>query len=142
MAAWVSLGLLAIAGFRVPRPLRVVPLGDSITEGGYNMFDSYRPFLFHSLRRACGVPPEFIGSRRGMWDPAAGPLAMRVLKNVTWGQDHEGHFGWTTQQVLDGCPGPQQRGGQLPGCSGAAGRLSHWLPLYNGTIDGEPRLLV
>ena len=115
------------------RPLRIVPLGDSITEGYFGTFQSYRRFLFEHLREE-GGEPVFLGSRRGSWDPT-GASAQRALPAATWGQDHEGHFGWTTRQVLDGCPGPKGGRGALPGCTTAAGRLSQWLPLYNGTVD-------
>ena len=81
-------------------PLRIVPLGDSITEGMCGEFHSYRPFLWHSLvlqrqRAQGGRAPqlrggisaprtnvvrdysgvEFVGSRFGEWKPGNGTLA-------------------------------------------------------------------
>ena len=66
-------------------PLRIVPLGDSITEGMCGEFHSYRPFLWNALQRQRqhdnGAPQlrggnqavlEFVGSRYGEWNPSNG----------------------------------------------------------------------
>jgi lysophospholipase L1-like esterase len=49
------------------RPVRLMPLGDSITEGG-STFSNYRPLLAGKLR-AAGLAFEFVGSR--------GPASLR-----------------------------------------------------------------
>lgn len=74
--------------------VRILPLGDSITEG-IDARSSYRYWLGRGLGEA-GVAFDFVGSlrgaRRGGWDGAVDA-------------DHEGHWGWRADQVaarLDG----------------------------------------
>ena len=70
------------------RVMKVMPLGDSITEG-YNYGGAYRLYLWQNLEAEgleCGV--DLVGSldhhsAEGLDDP-----------------DHEGHSGWTTGQIL------------------------------------------
>jgi lysophospholipase L1-like esterase len=72
------------------RPLRVMPLGDSITAGvGSPSRSSYRTDLRRRLAGA-GVAVDFVGSQRS--GPGPDP-------------DHEGHGGWTIDRIsrhLDG----------------------------------------
>jgi lysophospholipase L1-like esterase len=71
-------------------PIRVMPLGDSITFGiGTPQQDSYRTDLYRRLTRA-GLSVDFVGSQRS--GTGADP-------------DNEGHPGWTIAQLseqLDG----------------------------------------
>ncbi|QOV88633.1 SGNH/GDSL hydrolase family protein [Humisphaera borealis] len=53
------------------KPVRIMPVGDSITEGG-KTFSTYRYPLFQKLT-AAGYRVEFVGSRKS--DSPAGPLA-------------------------------------------------------------------
>lgn len=76
------------------RAVRIMPLGDSITEG-IDARSSYRYWLGRGLRQE-GVVFDFVGSlrgaRRGRWP-----------KEVD--ADHEGHWGWRADEVaarLDG----------------------------------------
>jgi lysophospholipase L1-like esterase len=70
----------------VARPLRVMPLGDSITMGiGSATMSSYRVDLANRLA-AAGVPVDFVGSQRN-GAPATADL------------DHEGHSGWTIAKI-------------------------------------------
>lgn len=66
------------------RPVRVMPLGDSITHGLQHP-GGYRRHLWQ-LSRAAGVPLNFVGSQRN-GDP--------YLDDP----DHEGHPGWQIQQL-------------------------------------------
>lgn len=67
-------------------PLRIMPLGDSITFGvGAQHLDGYRPALFRRLTSA-GLDVDFVGSMRS----GSGPDA-----------DNEGHKGWTIEQLAD-----------------------------------------
>jgi lysophospholipase L1-like esterase len=67
-------------------PLRVMPLGDSITMGiGSATMSSYRVDLQKRLGRA-GLSVDFVGSQRG-----GGPATADL--------DHEGHSGWTIAQI-------------------------------------------
>jgi acyl-CoA thioesterase I len=70
-------------------PLRVMPLGDSITEAaaGHN---SYRRNLWFALNDA-GCQVDFMGSQRGVF---GAPSAL----NGDFDQDHEGHWGWRIDQ--------------------------------------------
>lgn len=65
--------------------LRILPLGDSITEGADH---SYRYALYSSLC-AAGLSFDFIGSQRG-----AG-----AHSQTGWDIDHEGHSGWATHDI-------------------------------------------
>lgn len=76
----------ASAGSVSTPPLRIMPLGDSITMGiGSATTSSYRVDLQNRLRRA-GLSVDFVGSQRD-GSPANADL------------DHEGHSGWTITQV-------------------------------------------
>jgi lysophospholipase L1-like esterase len=67
-------------------PIRVMPLGDSLTAGvGSSTGAGYRAALRAELTRA-GLPVDFVGSRRSGRGPDA---------------DHEGHPGWRTDNLTD-----------------------------------------
>lgn len=84
---------------RIPRPVHILPLGDSITQGGRTDREeySYRYPLFCMLKEK-GVDFDFIGS-----------LKTGLHKNFKWPDcdgepfdlDHEGHYGWKTAAVRD-----------------------------------------
>ncbi len=74
-------------------PVRVMPLGDSITEGA-TVEESYRYWLFRELA-AAGYRVDFVGSLRG----ARGG---RVPEGFD--ADHEGHWGWRADEVLRELP--------------------------------------
>ncbi len=77
---------IALAGDAV----RIMPLGDSITQG-IRQQNSYRRPLWHALREA-GLSVVFVGSqRRNYW---GGP------PERDFDMDHEGHWGWRTDQIL------------------------------------------
>jgi len=87
----------AVAAFGQPDSLRIMPLGDSITEaqGGVSEtqlgFASYRYWLWHELIDR-GHPVDFVGSQYGVWN---GPPPY-----TDYDQDHEGHWGWRADQIL------------------------------------------
>ncbi|MBI2963070.1 MAG: cellulose-binding protein [Deltaproteobacteria bacterium] len=81
--------LLAAAG-AAAAPLRIMPLGDSITEGAAGSA-SYRYWLAKDLAKA-GVDFDFVGSAHGVRGGAP--------RFGDFDADHEGHWGWTTGQVL------------------------------------------
>lgn len=77
--------------------LRIMPLGDSITESS-EQFSSYRLTLWRELRTA-GCKVNFVGSRRGVSvghrdQPSVAPA------NPNFDQDHEGHWGYRVDQIL------------------------------------------
>ncbi|WP_102126791.1 RICIN domain-containing protein [Deinococcus planocerae] len=74
-----------VAPVAAPAPTvtrRVMPLGDSITDG-YNIPGGYRPELFQKLT-AAALSTDFVGSLRN------GNLTDR---------DHEGHSGWRIDEI-------------------------------------------
>lgn len=98
----------------------LLPLGDSITDGGSRV-RSYRYHL-HRLLVAAGYEVEWLGSMVGVHDRNDGANAtagVPLLDARDWPvekQRHEGHWGWTAQQVLQGHTRQPQRG-----------QLSRWL---------------
>jgi acyl-CoA thioesterase I len=70
--------------------LRIMPLGDSITEAaaGHN---SYRRDLFFNLTGA-GCQIDFVGSQTGVYGAPSAP-------NGDFDQNHEGHWGWRIDQI-------------------------------------------
>lgn len=70
---------------------RIMPLGDSITQANKN-HNSYRRLLWLQLRKA-NYNVDFVGSSRenmGGTSPQS-----------DFDQDHEGHWGWRVDQILD-----------------------------------------
>ena len=88
----VALGLGGIAGTAAvaQEPVRIMPLGDSITQGRRSQ-PGYRPILWRRLAQA-GYRVDFVGS-----------LHATVEGSVLDGDfdaDHEGHWGWRADEVL------------------------------------------
>ena len=80
-------------------PLRILPVGDSITQGGRADREeyTYRYPLFGLLTDA-GVHFDFIGSLKvGLQPNATWP----DYKGKPFDPDHEGHYGWKTAAVRD-----------------------------------------
>jgi acyl-CoA thioesterase-1 len=75
--------------------LRVMPLGDSITEAESGRA-SYRYWLYHDLVRD-GWKVDFVGSRSGVYGGAP--------RFADFDADHEGHWGSTTREVRQGIDG-------------------------------------
>ncbi len=89
----VFTGLIALAGMSHlvtadQAAVRIMPLGDSITQG-YST--SYRRPLWLALRDA-GKNMDFVGSMDGHYAGGEEPGDYDV--------DHEGHWGWTADEVL------------------------------------------
>lgn len=84
ITAWV------VAATAQPDPVRIMPLGDSITEssGGHA---SYRYWLWHELLDA-GYHVDFVGSMYGVYNGQ--PLYS------DFDQIHEGHWGWRVDEIL------------------------------------------
>jgi acyl-CoA thioesterase I len=74
-------------------PVRIMPLGDSITEGA-NGDATYRYFLWHLLGDA-GYQVDFVGSMTGVKGRRAQP------KYPDFDQNHEGHSGWTAGKIAN-----------------------------------------
>ena len=85
------------------KPIRILPIGDSITQGGKvkQKEYTYRYPLFCMLKDA-GVNFDFIGSlKTGLQKEATWP----DYKGEKFDLDHEGHYGWKTGKVYEKLPG-------------------------------------
>jgi acyl-CoA thioesterase I len=69
--------------------LRILPLGDSITEGGPGAA-TYRYWLQKDLESR-GLEVDFVGSQRGVHGGEP--------RFDDFDQDHQGHWGWTSDEV-------------------------------------------
>lgn len=80
-------------------PIRILPLGDSITQGGRQDRPefTYRYPLYFMLRDA-GYNVDFIGSLRTGLNPG---FVWPDRDGVPFDPDHEGHYGWKTAAVRD-----------------------------------------
>jgi lysophospholipase L1-like esterase len=86
-------------GKPLTHPIRILPLGDSITQGGNTdrAEYSYRYPLFYALKNA-GYDIDFIGSlKQGLNADAT----WSAKNGVAFDPDHEGHYGWKTAAVRD-----------------------------------------
>lgn len=86
----VSVATLTSVSAQSENPTRIMPLGDSITQGDKN-HNSYRRPLWIELRKA-GYNVDFVGSTREHFQGSS-PLS-------DFDQDHEGHWGWRVDQIL------------------------------------------
>jgi lysophospholipase L1-like esterase len=81
----------AVPTAQPPRPLRIMPLGDSITQAD-SEHDSYRRPLFKSLELE-GRSVDFVGSLSSNY--RGGP------PRTDFDLDHEGHWGWRVDEILE-----------------------------------------
>jgi lysophospholipase L1-like esterase len=90
-------------------PIRILPLGDSITQGGRADREEYTYRLpLQRMLHEAGVGYDFVGSlQAGLQEDANWP---DVAPGVPFDPDHEGHYGWQTAAVRD--------------------ELAGWLPQY------------
>lgn len=70
--------------------VRILPLGDSITEG-FSVESTYRSWLWIELQRE-GHSVDFVGSLHG---------PRQDEDDLDFDPDHEGHWGWRTDEVRD-----------------------------------------
>jgi hypothetical protein len=78
--------------------IHILPIGDSITQGGRLDGEyTYRYPLFYQLK-AAGIDFNFIGSLRTGLDPS---FKWPDKNGVPFDPDHEGHYGWKTTAVRD-----------------------------------------
>ena len=76
--------------------IKILPLGDSITQGG-NSRPSYRRALWLKLQDA-GYNVDFIGSQRGFHGDAPAESLL------DFDLDHEGHWGWEANEIAEALP--------------------------------------
>jgi uncharacterized protein YjdB len=120
-----SIKLVAQAATPPPTasPIRILPLGDSITQGinwTTPLYNTYRRPLWHLLKNA-GYKVDFIGSMNKVMSHNC----TVGVPNPDFDQDHEGHSGWRADQILNGVGHSD--------CAGSGG-LSLWLGGYTPDV--------
>jgi hypothetical protein len=85
------LAVALVSPARAADAIKIMPLGDSITQGNTKQ-DSYRRPLWHKLTDA-GYQVDFVGSEKSNFTgrPA----------HPDFDEDNEGHYGWTIPGVLE-----------------------------------------
>lgn len=109
----VAIALLVWPKTGSAQPLYILPLGDSITQGGRADRPEYTyryPLYCQLIQKGYNV--DFIGSLDQGLDPDATWLD---CPTGPFDRDHEGHYGWKTAQIRD--------------------RLDNWLPTYPSPPD-------
>ncbi len=99
-------------------PIKILTIGNSITQADQNTY-SYRYNLWKKLIDA-NIDFDFIGSQT---TNKGGNPAWPAYKGKTFDSDHEGHYGWTVDQLLNGHDHEPN-----------AGKLSQWLQNYTPDI--------
>lgn len=89
--------LALIASTKAPAQTRLLPLGDSITHGGQS-HASWRYALWDSLR-AGGYAVDFVGTQVEIFGGDPPNLAWYPEYLGAFDRDHEGHWGWRTDQI-------------------------------------------
>jgi lysophospholipase L1-like esterase len=89
----------AVPAATASAPIRILPLGDSITQGGRQGRPeySYRYPLYYRLKDA-GYNASFVGSLTTGLNPE---FVWPARSGVPFDPHHEGHYGWKTAAVRD-----------------------------------------
>jgi len=87
---------------RVTPTQRILPLGDSNTQGGFFQHASYRYPLWEQLQQAGYSSINFVGTRNYVENEQAGNPNVTIYPNyyTSFDRDHDGYTGWRTDQVL------------------------------------------
>jgi lysophospholipase L1-like esterase len=87
---------------RLAPAVRILPLGDSITQGGYFNSASYRYPLWEQLQQAGYSNVDFVGSRTTVYNEGSGNPSLANYPNYysSFDRDHDGYWGYRTDQVL------------------------------------------
>jgi len=96
--------------------INIMPLGDSITQG-YTTYDNYRHILWNKLQTYGYSNVNFVGSHD--------VLAYNTYDSLTFDKDHEGHYGWHTDEIVNG-------GGIA---AGGTGNLTIWLNGLQSAVE-------
>ncbi len=111
----ILLLLWGIAPDEIKAQLRILPLGNSITQASGSR-NSWRRPLYKSMINA-GYQVDFVGSMDRN-------NSCNSFPSNDFDPDHEGHWGWSAKEILDGRNG---------GCRGT-GRLSQWINQYTADV--------
>ena len=92
--------LAVVMGMRIAeaRSIHILPLGDSITQGGVTNRPEYTyRYPLYGILKAAGYEFDFVGSlNAGLQSEAKWPTPFDL--------NHEGHYGWQTGAVRDKLP--------------------------------------
>jgi acyl-CoA thioesterase-1 len=91
LALAAVLGGMTLVARDLKPGIRIMPLGDSITQGSARR-DSYRRPLWKMLTEA-GFKVNFVGTMKKNWPHNSPP-------HTDFDMNHEGHWGWRTDEVL------------------------------------------
>ncbi|MBF0431002.1 MAG: hypothetical protein HQK83_06965 [Fibrobacteria bacterium] len=83
--------LVLMVSYLYSEPLKILPLGNSITQGD-SKHNTYRRPLYHKLHNA-GYDFDFIGSMNRN-------LGGKMPPNPDFDLDHEGHYGWKIDAIM------------------------------------------
>ncbi|WP_187261076.1 GDSL-type esterase/lipase family protein [Pontibacter beigongshangensis] len=109
---YLRLGLLLLLSTgivpRVPAQIRIMPLGNSITQGNTSFhttpeYPSYRFELWKQLIDA-GIDFEYVGSHDVNRDNRTPDVKGTVYKGKTYTNVNEGHWGWRADEILKELP--------------------------------------
>jgi len=92
--------LLPLTSFQSKEPLRILAVGDSITQGGKRQVQEYTyRYPLQQMLYQAGIDFEFLGSRQqGLHADATWP---KVAEGLPFDPDHEGYYGKRTRFVCD-----------------------------------------
>jgi lysophospholipase L1-like esterase len=98
-AALALCATLVINTGSAAEPLRILPIGDSITQGGKRGVEEFTYRLpLQQLLQKSGIAFDFIGTRnKGLDEDARWP----DVNGTPFDRDHEGYYGWKTAAVRD-----------------------------------------
>ena len=90
---------LVLAGFQSPKPLKIMAIGDSITQGGKRDVKEYTYRLpLQMILHQQNIVFDFIGSRiEGLHNDATWP---NVAEGVPFDPDHDGYYGNKTADAV------------------------------------------
>ncbi len=115
---------LSLQGRAEQTTLRILPLGDSITQAEINRA-SYRYPLWKKLLDA-DIKFDFVGSMNTQLSTySQGETPQPDYLGRNFDTDHEGHFAWQISDILNG---------RNPGNGSGSGNLSQWLEAYDFDI--------
>lgn len=106
------------------QPLKILPLGDSITQAEVNRA-SYRYPLWKKLIDT-GIEFDFVGTMdTQLSNYSKGTPPQPAYKAQTFDPDHEGHFAWQISDIVNG---------RNPDNGTGSGKLAQWLTNYDFDI--------
>lgn len=92
-----GMGFAPIEPVRAPEPVRIMPLGDSITEGTRFVY-TYRYYLWRMLVDT-DANFDFVGSRQNYY---SGSSNRPPHEDRAFDSNHEGHRGWCLEAIIKG----------------------------------------